>query len=85
MPQTCRILTIDFVGYIFLYLYLYLYLSACSFRWIIVAESIVRWFIVREKHCWMTADSAEPAKRIGCVSVSVSIYVTIYNLELNAL
>jgi hypothetical protein len=26
-------------------------LTACSFRWFIVAESTVRWFIVREKHC----------------------------------
>jgi hypothetical protein len=33
--------------------------TACSFRWFIVAESTVRWFVVREKHCWMTADSAE--------------------------
>jgi hypothetical protein len=33
-----------------------------------VAESIVRWFIVREKHCWMAADLAEPAKRTGCYS-----------------
>jgi hypothetical protein len=33
--------------------------AACSFRWFIVAESTVRWFVVREKHCWMTADSAE--------------------------
>jgi hypothetical protein len=40
-------------------------LPACSFRWIIVAESTVRWFIVREKHCWMAADLAEPAKRTG--------------------
>jgi hypothetical protein len=32
---------------------------ACSFRWIIVAESTIRWFIVREKHCWMAADLAE--------------------------
>jgi hypothetical membrane protein len=39
--------------------------AVCSFRWIIVAESTVRWFIVREKHCWMAADSAEPAKRTG--------------------
>jgi hypothetical protein len=31
-----------------------------------MAESTVRWFIVREKHCWMAADSAEPAKRTGC-------------------
>jgi hypothetical protein len=38
--------------------------SACSFRWFIVAESTVRWF-VREKHCWMAADSADPAKRTG--------------------
>jgi hypothetical protein len=22
------------------------------------AESTVRWFVVREKHCWMAADSA---------------------------
>jgi hypothetical protein len=34
-------------------------LTAYSFRWFIVAESIVRWFVVREKHCWMAADSAE--------------------------
>jgi hypothetical protein len=27
------------------------YYSACSFRWFIVAESTVRWFVVREKHC----------------------------------
>jgi hypothetical protein len=33
--------------------------SACSFRWFIVAENTVRWFIVREKHCWMAADLAE--------------------------
>jgi hypothetical protein len=36
-----------------------------SFRWIIMAENTVCWFIMREKYCWMTADSAEPAKRIG--------------------
>jgi hypothetical protein len=30
-----------------------------------VAESTVRWFVVREKHCWMAADSADPAKRTG--------------------
>jgi hypothetical protein len=29
------------------------------FRWFIAAESTVRWFIVREKHCWMAADLAE--------------------------
>jgi hypothetical protein len=34
-----------------------------SFRWFIVAESTVRWFVMREKHCWMAADSADPAKR----------------------
>jgi hypothetical protein len=33
--------------------------TACSFCWFIVAESTVRWFIVREKHCWITADLAE--------------------------
>jgi hypothetical protein len=33
--------------------------TACSFRWFIVAESTVRWFVVREKHYWMAADSAE--------------------------
>jgi hypothetical protein len=34
-------------------------LAACSFRWFIVAESTVRWFIVRKKRCWMAADLAE--------------------------
>jgi hypothetical protein len=29
------------------------------------AESIVRWFVVREKHCWMAADSADKSKRTG--------------------
>jgi hypothetical protein len=29
------------------------------------AESIVRWFVVREKHCWMTVDSADKSKRTG--------------------
>jgi hypothetical protein len=37
--------------------------TVCSFRWIVVAESTVRWFIVREKHCWMAADSADMLKR----------------------
>jgi hypothetical protein len=32
---------------------------AYSFRWFITAESTVRWFIMREKHCWMAADLAE--------------------------
>jgi hypothetical protein len=40
-------------------LLLYKILTARSFRWFIVAESIVRWFVVREKHCWMVADSAD--------------------------
>jgi hypothetical protein len=44
-------------------------LQACSFCWIIVAESTVRWFIMREKHCWMTANLAEPVKRTGCLQV----------------
>jgi hypothetical protein len=47
-------------------------LTACSFRWIIVTESTVRWIIAREKHCWMTADSAEPAKRTGCEIVYIA-------------
>jgi hypothetical protein len=33
--------------------------AACSFRWFTVAESTVRWFIVREKYYWIAADSAE--------------------------
>jgi hypothetical protein len=35
--------------------------TPCSFRWFIVAESTVRWFVVRKKHCWMAADSADLA------------------------
>jgi hypothetical protein len=31
------------------------------------AESTVRWFVVREKHCWMAADSADKFKRTGRV------------------
>jgi hypothetical protein len=34
-------------------------INSLSFRWFIVAESTARWFVVREKHCWMAADSAE--------------------------
>jgi hypothetical protein len=41
-------------------------LAACSFRWFIMAESTVRWFVVREKHCWMAADSVDKLKRTGC-------------------
>jgi hypothetical protein len=37
--------------------------TGCSFRWFIVAESTVRWFVVREKHCWMAANSADKLKR----------------------
>jgi hypothetical protein len=29
------------------------------------AESTVRWFVVREKHCWIAADSADKSKRTG--------------------
>jgi hypothetical protein len=29
------------------------------------AESTVRWFVMREKHCWMAADSADKSKRTG--------------------
>jgi hypothetical protein len=32
------------------------------------AESTVRWFVVREKHCWMAADSADKFKRTGRMS-----------------
>jgi hypothetical protein len=38
-----------------------------------VAESTVRWFIVREKHCWMAADLAEPAKRTRFGSFAITI------------
>jgi hypothetical protein len=31
------------------------------------AESTVRWFVVREKHCWMAADSADKSKRTGLI------------------
>jgi hypothetical protein len=40
-------------------------LSACSFCWFVVVESTVRWFVVREKHCWMAADSADMLKQLG--------------------
>jgi hypothetical protein len=57
--------------YIFFTLYLCMNQpTACSFRWFIVAESTVRWFIVREKHCWMAADSAHKSKRTGCEMLS---------------
>jgi hypothetical protein len=29
------------------------------------AESTVRYFVVREKHCWMAADCADKSKRTG--------------------
>jgi hypothetical protein len=29
------------------------------------AESTVRWFVVREKYCWMAADCADKSKRTG--------------------
>jgi hypothetical protein len=32
------------------------------------AESTVRWFVVREKHCWMAVDSADKSKRTGRLS-----------------
>jgi hypothetical protein len=35
------------------------------------AESTVHWFVVREKYCWMAADSADKFKRIGRLSISV--------------
>jgi hypothetical protein len=36
------------------------------------AESTVRWFVVREKHCWMTADSADKSKRTGSTSLALT-------------
>jgi hypothetical protein len=37
-------------------------------------ESTVRWFVVREKHCWMAADSADKSKRTWrwCIGQQVS-------------
>jgi hypothetical protein len=43
------------------------FLSAYSFRWFIVAENTIHWFIMKEKH-WMAADSADKSKRTGCLS-----------------
>jgi hypothetical protein len=37
------------------------------------AESTVRWFVVREKHCWMTADSADKSKRTDVEEVVWSV------------
>jgi hypothetical protein len=34
------------------------------------AESTVRWFVVREKHCWMAADSADKSKRTGRIPMA---------------
>jgi hypothetical protein len=36
------------------------------------AENTVRWFVVREKHCWMAADSADKSNRTG-VEVSKTL------------
>jgi hypothetical protein len=33
------------------------------------AENTVRRFVVREKHCWMAADSADKSKRTGRIRV----------------
>jgi hypothetical protein len=41
------------------------------------AESTVRWFVVREKHCWMAADSADKSKRTGQMS-DVALRQTLY-------
>jgi hypothetical protein len=32
------------------------------------AENTVRWFVVREKYCWMAADSADKSKRTGRIA-----------------
>jgi hypothetical protein len=34
-------------------------LTPVCFAGFIVAESTIRWFVVREKHHWMVVDSAE--------------------------
>jgi hypothetical protein len=52
-------------------------LSACSFRWFTV-ESTVRWFIVREKHCWIAADSADKSKRTGCIILALLLFFLIH-------
>jgi hypothetical protein len=36
--------------------------------WFIVAESTIRWSVVREKHCRIIVDSADKLKRkLGCL------------------
>jgi hypothetical protein len=43
-----------------------------------VAESTVRWFVVREKHCWMADDSADRAKRTGCLFSDYVVWFTFF-------
>jgi hypothetical protein len=43
------------------------------------AESTVRWFVVREKHCWMVADSADKSKRTGRLSLSRIIVLVLHH------
>jgi hypothetical protein len=50
-----------------------------------VAESTVRWFVVREKHCWMAADSADSAKRTGGCLVQMGEVCAIAIYQLAAL
>jgi hypothetical protein len=44
------------------------------------AESTVCWFVVREKHYWMAADSADKSKRTGRVLFSASFASTLLSL-----
>jgi hypothetical protein len=37
------------------------------------AESTVCWFVVKEKYCWMAADSADKSKRTGRLVPTSSI------------
>jgi hypothetical protein len=54
------------------------------------AESTVRWFVVREKHCWMAVDCADKSKRTGWwllrynaqIYLLVNIYIQIQNCKM---
>jgi hypothetical protein len=47
------------------------------------AESTVRWFVVREKHCWMAADSADKSKRTGRLNIETSTVTSKKDNELD--
>jgi hypothetical protein len=46
-------------------LFLFLLTNSLFVSLVYCAENTVRWFVVREKHCWMAADSADKSKRTG--------------------